>query len=141
MIVRPRLRVGALSVASVALIGVLAACGSGAAPEQSESAGPALVVYSGRSEELVAPLIESFEQESGVDVEVRYGSTAEMAAQILEEGDGSPAELYFSQDAGARQSLEDQRRIELADDVPFETYRRRYLDQELLSGPHFRPMP
>ena len=41
----------------------------------------------------------------------------------------------------ALRSLEEQRRIEAADDVPFETYRRRYLEQELLSGPYFRPLP
>ncbi|MGE0356908.1 MAG: glutamate--cysteine ligase [Burkholderiales bacterium] len=38
----------------------------------------------------------------------------------------------------AAQSLEEQRRIEAADDVDFETYRRRYLEQDLLAGPHFR---
>ncbi len=39
----------------------------------------------------------------------------------------------------ATQSLADQVRIEESDDVPFETYRRNYLEQDLLAGPHFRP--
>mgnify|MGYP005805968139 CR=1 FL=1 len=39
----------------------------------------------------------------------------------------------------AARSLEEQRRIEAADDVAFEAYRERYLGQDLLSGPHFRP--
>ena len=39
----------------------------------------------------------------------------------------------------AQESLAGQRRIEAADDVPFETYRQRYLGQDLLAGPHFRP--
>jgi glutamate--cysteine ligase len=40
----------------------------------------------------------------------------------------------------AAQSRAEQERIEAADDVPFETFRRRYLEQDLLSGPHFRPV-
>ena len=66
------------------------------------------MVYSGRSEELVGPLIEQFEAASGVQAEVRYGDTAELAAQLLEEGDNSPADIFFAQDAGALQVIEDE---------------------------------
>jgi iron(III) transport system substrate-binding protein len=64
-----------------------------------------LTIYSGRSESLVGPLLERFEQESGLNVEVRYGDTAAMAATILEEGDNSPADIYYGQDAGALGAL------------------------------------
>ncbi|MET0903676.1 MAG: iron ABC transporter substrate-binding protein [Acidimicrobiales bacterium] len=75
-----------------------------------------LVIYSGRNEDLVGPLIEQFEEESGLNVDVRYGETAEMAAQILEEGDNSPADVFFGQDAGALGSLaEDGRLVPLAE--------------------------
>ena len=38
----------------------------------------------------------------------------------------------------AAESVAEQQRIEAADDVPFETYRQRYLAQDLMSGAHFR---
>jgi len=58
-------------------------------------------VYSGRNEQLVAPIIEQFEQQTGIQVDVRYGNTAELAGTILEEGDNSPADVFFAQDAGS----------------------------------------
>src|SRR5688500_1950591 len=75
------------------LICILSAC-TAAAPAS-------ITVYSGRSEELVGPIIERFETQTGIQAEVRYGSTAELAALLLEEGANSPADVYFAQDAGA----------------------------------------
>lgn len=72
---------------------------SAAAPA-TDAAGGTLVLYSGRSENLVGPLIEQFEAASGIDVEVRYGSTPEVAATLLEEGTNSPADVFFAQDPG-----------------------------------------
>ena len=94
-----------LALAAVALL-ALAACGGGTAGTGLESPG-SLVVYSGRSESLVGPVIELFRDATGVDVAVKYGSTSELAATLLEEGRHSPADLFFSQDPGGLGAVED----------------------------------
>jgi iron(III) transport system substrate-binding protein len=133
-------RLRAASVVFLALLAVLfAACGqappeeggggqggtaeetTGADTTQQEALTPGegtLVIYSGRSEELVGPLFAQFEQTSGTDVQVRYGDTAELAATILEEGDNSPADLFFAQDPGALGALTDEGRLR---ELPQET--------------------
>ena len=81
--------------AALAAAVALAGCGG------DEGSGGPLTVYSGREQELVEPLLERFEEESGVELEVRYGDSAELAATIAEEGGNSPADVFFAQDPGS----------------------------------------
>lgn len=67
----------------------------------AEAQSTTLTIYSGRSEDLVGPIIEQFEADTGIEVEVIYGSTTAIALQILEEGENSPADVFYAQDAGA----------------------------------------
>jgi iron(III) transport system substrate-binding protein len=80
----------------VILIALLSACSA----DVDSSGKGSLVIYSGRSESLVAPIIEDFAEATGIDVKVRYGSTSEIAATLLEEGANSPADIFFAQDPG-----------------------------------------
>lgn len=75
-----------------------AACGS----ESKNS----ITVYSGRSQDLIGPIIEDFVEQTGIQVQVKYAGTAELAATLLEEGQKSPADVYIAQDAGALGAIE-----------------------------------
>lgn len=92
-------------VAAGLLLPALAACGSEGEGSERGSEDSSLVIYSGRNEKLVKPLLDKLEEAVGTEVEVRYGDSAELAAQILEEGDRTKAGLFFSQDAGALGAL------------------------------------
>jgi iron(III) transport system substrate-binding protein len=97
-------------------IALLAALGCGARSEQGAPAaaapdtaasdrGEALILYSSRGEEHLAPLLERFEEETGIEVEVRYGETSELTGALFAEGVQTAADLFLSQDAEALGAL------------------------------------
>ena len=62
---------------------------------------PTLTIYSGRGQSLVEPLVKQFEAETGIRVQVRYGTDAQILAALQEEGSRSPADLFWANTAGA----------------------------------------
>lgn len=95
---------------------VVAACGADptatptAQPQATPTPAPqgdgSLVIYSGRGESLVDPIIQQFADVTGIDVEVKYGGTASLAATLLEEGANSPADVFYAQDPGGLGAVE-----------------------------------
>ena len=113
-------------LAVAALLGVAAGCGG----DDDAGADETLVVYSGREEELVEPLFERFEEETGIDVEVRYGDSAELAATIAEEGDNSPADVFFAQDPGSLGAVEREGRLAKLPQQALDRVPARYRDPD-----------
>ena len=85
----PMKRLMALAIATTL---IAAACTTG-----SNESG-SIILYSGRSEDLVQPLIDQFSESTGIAVTVKYAGSADLAATITEEGPNSPADVFFAQD-------------------------------------------
>ncbi len=62
---------------------------------------PDLVIYNAQHAQLLDELIPLFEEESGLDVELRHGKDLEMANQITEEGEDSPADVFLTENSPA----------------------------------------
>lgn len=91
--------------AVVAALGLVAAsCGGDDAD---------ITLYSGRGEELVQPIIDEFEETSGLSVEVKYGNSADLALLIDEEGEAGEieADVFLSQSPGSMGFLEERGRL------------------------------
>ena len=119
-----RKAVKALVVASAAIVAASVMTGCSSSDEQATNPTE-ITVYSGRSEEFIAPFFAQWEESSGIKLNIRYGDSAELAAQILEEGSNSPADLFLSQDAGslgavARENLFIQLPADVATNIPAE---------------------
>jgi len=65
------------------------------------SSEPDLVVYNAQHEELMNEIVPLFEEETGLDVELRHGKDLELANQIVAEGKDSPADVFLTENSPA----------------------------------------
>lgn len=62
--------------------------------------GNEVTLYSGRTENLIEPVLEAFACSTGISVQVRWGSSTQLALLIDEEGNRSPADIFLSRSPG-----------------------------------------
>jgi len=82
----------------LALPMVLTACGG--------DDGPSIVVYNAQHEQLIEELAPAFTDETGIEVELRNGKDLELAAQLIAEGDASPADVFLTENSPAMSAVE-----------------------------------
>jgi iron(III) transport system substrate-binding protein len=87
-------RVTAAVLSAFAVAGSLAACGG-----SGGSDGETLTVYSAQHESLVRTMLEGFTEETGIELEFREGNDAELANQIVQEGEASPADVFLTENS------------------------------------------
>ncbi len=70
-------------------------------------AGEALVIYSGRSDKFVKPVIREFTRQTGIEVTLHSGKSTALLNKLKLEGAATSADLYLSNDAGNLQKGSD----------------------------------
>jgi len=88
-VTRPRRAIAGL-VSTLGAAVALAGCGSDA---------DTLTVYSAQHESLVRTMLEGFTEETGIELEFRDANDSELANQIVQEGDASPADVFLTENS------------------------------------------
>jgi iron(III) transport system substrate-binding protein len=102
-----------------------------------------LTVYSGRNEFLVGPLVEYIdEQYPDLDLTVRYASSTDHVNAIINEGEGSPADVFYSVNAGSLGALASEGRTQAVPDDVAELVREEFrTDQWIGTSGRARTVP
>jgi iron(III) transport system substrate-binding protein len=67
----------------------------------SDASGPSITVYNAQHEELLEEIAPLFTDETGIEVKLRHGDDFELANQLVQEGDSSPADVFLTENSPA----------------------------------------
>jgi len=91
----PTIRRAMTVTTAVAALGLLGACSS------SDASGPYITVYNAQHEELLEEIAPLFTDKTGIEVKLRNGDDFELANQLVQEGDASPADVFLTENSPA----------------------------------------
>ncbi|WDD91389.1 iron ABC transporter substrate-binding protein [Burkholderia sp. FERM BP-3421] len=85
-----------------------------------------LTLYSAQHEQVVNQLVKDFEAQSGISVKVRTGEGPALAAQLVAEGDRTPADVYFTENSPELVLLDEKGLLAKVDAATLQTVPARY---------------
>jgi iron(III) transport system substrate-binding protein len=98
------------ALAGLAVAGGLAACGSDESAAGGSRGPKVLTLYNAQHEDLMREMTDAFTKQTGIKVELRSGEELEMANQLLQEGDRSPADVFVTENSPAM-TIVDRRKL------------------------------
>jgi iron(III) transport system substrate-binding protein len=91
----------ALMLAGLSLLGLgVVACGS------SSDSGQSITLYNGQHEQTTDLLVEAFEKQTGIKVNVRNDDEDTLTDEIVTEGSNSPADVIYTENSPALEYLQ-----------------------------------
>lgn len=82
----------------------------------ASSSGNEVTIYSGRTENLIEPVLDAFSCETGIGVAVRWADSTQLALLLDEEGERTPADVFLSRSPGPVGFLESRGLLGTIDD-------------------------
>src|SRR3989337_3789885 len=98
------------------------------APSAPSSASE-LVIYSGRKESAIKPVVDLFERKTGAKAVLKIGKTSGLANEILQERQRPRADIFIATEAGGCEGLARERALE-----PYSPAAARVVPPEYKSG-------
>jgi len=90
------------AAAGAAALVLLSACSG------SDASGPSITVYNAQHEQLLEEIAPLFTDKTGIQVQLRNGDDFELANQIVQEGDASPADVFLTENSPAMSLVDSQ---------------------------------
>lgn len=86
-----------------------------------------LTLYNGQHKEVGDELAKAFEAKTGIHVNVRKGSSNQLASQVVEEGDRSPADVIYTEESPPLNKLGEQDLLAKIDDATLNVLPKDYV--------------
>ncbi len=96
-----------IGTAVAAIIAVVIVAATSAGSSKKNGSGVTLTLYSGQHPETVAALVTAFTKLTGINVSVRSADEGVLAAQIIQEGSHSPADIFMTENSPPLEALQE----------------------------------
>ena len=95
-----------LIAATAVSVLTLSACGSGSLEATGDLDASKLTIYSAQHKNLTEAWAKAFQDKTGTKVQIRFGNDSSMGAQLVQEGDKSPADVFLTENSPAMTTVQ-----------------------------------